>query len=134
VLYEYIIFFALAFIVSFSSTPIAKKIAFSVGAVDVPNDARRIHKKPVARLGGLAIFIFGFFAVRNFKYISQYEGIIGAFIIVAVFQIMAALSVIFISDIRIVNITNPFAEGGTTQFNDFVSYPLTVFNQCNQFD
>jgi len=44
VLYEYIIFFALAFIVSFSSTPIAKKIAFSVGAVDVPNDARRIHK------------------------------------------------------------------------------------------
>jgi len=35
VLYEYIIFFALAFIVSFSSTPIAKKIAFSVGAVDV---------------------------------------------------------------------------------------------------
>jgi len=52
---------------------------------------------------------------------------------------MAALSVIFISDIRIVNITNPFAEGGTTQFNDFVSYPLTVLwivgvNQCNQFD
>jgi len=97
VLYEYIIFFALAFIVSFSSTPIAKKIAFSVGAVDVPNDARRIHKKPVARLGGLAIFtgFFGFFAVRNFKYISQYEGncfpqdsfsecFIGAFIIVAV--------------------------------------------------
>jgi len=153
VLYEYIIFFALAFIVSFSSTPIAKKIAFSVGAVDVPNDARRIHKKPVARLGGLAIFT-GFLVSLLFGILSTYlnmKGIvpsrqlfgmlIGAFIIVAVgivddikqlgprlklvFQIMAALSVIFISDIRIVNITNPFAEGGTTQFNDFVSYPLT---------
>jgi len=41
----------------------------------VPNDARRIHKKPVARLGGLAIFTgFWFLCCSEFKYISQYEG------------------------------------------------------------
>lgn len=34
-----------------------KKLAFKIGAVDVPRDNRRMHKKPTARLGGLAIFI-----------------------------------------------------------------------------
>ncbi len=54
-----LITFILAFIVTFSTTPFVKKFAFKIGAVDVPKDNRRMHKKPTARLGGLAIF-FGF--------------------------------------------------------------------------
>ena len=54
-----LITFILAFIVTFSTTPFVKKFAFRIGAVDVPKDNRRMHKKPTARLGGLAIF-FGF--------------------------------------------------------------------------
>ncbi|HZK27638.1 MAG TPA: MraY family glycosyltransferase, partial [Thermoclostridium sp.] len=57
--YEYIIPFALALIVSFFATPIAKKIAVSFNAIDVPEDDRRMHKRPVALMGGLAI-IAGF--------------------------------------------------------------------------
>ncbi len=54
-----LIAFILAFIVTFATTPFVKKLAFKIGAVDVPKDNRRMHKKPTARLGGLAIF-FGF--------------------------------------------------------------------------
>ena len=51
--------FIVAFIVTFATTPFVKKLAFKIGAVDIPKDNRRMHKKPTARLGGLAIF-FGF--------------------------------------------------------------------------
>lgn len=54
-----LIAFIVAFIITFITTPFVKKLAFKVGAVDVPKDNRRMHKKPTARLGGLAIF-FGF--------------------------------------------------------------------------
>ncbi len=46
-----------ALAVSFLMTPIVKTFAYKVGAVDVPKDARRMHKIPIPRLGGLAIFI-----------------------------------------------------------------------------
>lgn len=46
-----------AFLISFTTTPIARVIAFKVGAIDVPKDNRRMHKKPIPRMGGLAIFL-----------------------------------------------------------------------------
>ena len=46
-----------ALVVSFLTTPIVKMFAYKVGAIDVPKDARRMHKVPIPRLGGLAIFI-----------------------------------------------------------------------------
>ena len=46
-------FFFVALIV-----PFIKKIAIHVGALDIPNK-RKVHSKPMPRLGGLAIF-FGF--------------------------------------------------------------------------
>ncbi len=46
-----------AFLITFTTTPIARVIAFKVGAVDIPRDNRRMHKKPIPRMGGLAIFL-----------------------------------------------------------------------------
>ena len=46
-----------AMIVSFLMTPPVKAFAYKVGAIDVPKDNRRMHKVPIPRLGGLAIFI-----------------------------------------------------------------------------
>ena len=46
-----------ALVISFLMTPVVKTFAYKVGAVDVPKDARRMHKVPIPRLGGLAIFI-----------------------------------------------------------------------------
>ena len=35
--------------------PIVKKVANHIGAMDVPNE-RKVHKKPIPRLGGLGIY------------------------------------------------------------------------------
>lgn len=48
-----------AAIISFITTPVVRSLAFKIGAVDVPRDNRRMHKRPIPRMGGLAIF-FGF--------------------------------------------------------------------------
>ena len=49
--------FLLAFITSFVLTPYTIKIAKKIGAVDIPNDERRMHKKPMPKFGGPAIII-----------------------------------------------------------------------------
>ena len=51
--------FLLAFIVSFMATPYTIKIAHKIGAVDVPKDKRRMHKRAMPKFGGPAV-ILGF--------------------------------------------------------------------------
>lgn len=46
-----------AFLISFTMTPVARVIAYKIGAIDIPNESRRMHKTIMPRLGGLAIFI-----------------------------------------------------------------------------
>lgn len=155
IMVEYIISFAVAFIVAFSSTPIAKKIAFRVGAIDVPKDNRRMHKKPIALAGGLAIFCGFVFSVLFTVISSKITGtnwlesyrlilglLVGTIIITLtgfvddvkplsaktrlVFQSIAAISTILISDIRIERVTNPFSPVGVTELSWYISYPLTI--------
>ena len=73
-----------ALIVSFLMSPIVKSFAYKVGAIDVPKDNRRMHKKPIPRLGGLAIFIGFIVSIVLFADITrQMQGILlGAVIIV----------------------------------------------------
>lgn len=123
------IFLILAFVVSFAfsfaSTPIVYRLAYKLGAIDVPKDGRRMHKKPIPRLGGLAI-IFGFtVSICCFAHFSRelIATLCGAFIIAVmgvvddcknlsaklkfVIQILAALVVIIGGNIRITVFTNP---------------------------
>lgn len=51
--------FLLAFITAFVITPYTMRLAKKVGAIDIPNE-RRINKKPMPRLGGVAV-LAGFF-------------------------------------------------------------------------
>lgn len=153
-IYEYFISFILSFIIAFSATPLARKIAFKIGAVDVPKDNRRMHKKPIARLGGLAIvsgFLVSvlFYTVTSlFDILSPLEpdrqlfGLLaGILIVVAIgiiddakqisaryklaFQLAAAIAVV-ISGTRIEYVTNPFSEIGISQLNPFISYSITI--------
>ena len=139
--------FVVAFVFSFASTPLVKKLAFKIGAVDVPKDNRRMHKKPIPRLGGLAI-IFGFIvAVLCFNdgYTRQLIAmLVGAFIIAAmgvvddckelgaklkfVIQIIAALVVIYGGDIRINIFTHPniFSEHQYWVLPEWFSVVVTV--------
>ena len=51
--------FLLAFIVAFMATPYSIKLANKIGAIDVPKDDRRMRKKAMPKLGGVAV-IAGF--------------------------------------------------------------------------
>lgn len=48
-----------AFLISFGATPVVIGVAKKIKAIDVPKDERRVHKKPIPLIGGLAIF-YGF--------------------------------------------------------------------------
>ena len=45
-----------AALLAYTLTPPIRVLAYKIGAIDIPADARRMHKKPIPRLGGLAIF------------------------------------------------------------------------------
>ena len=110
------------FVVSLVSVPIAKKIAAHVGALDIPND-RKVHKKPMPRMGGLAIyfaFLVGYilFGQISSKMISI---LIGSFIILItgivddikpidakvkiIGQFLAAIVVVFYGEILLKDIS-----------------------------
>lgn len=55
-IYLYVIAFLAALIMAFIMTPLVKRFAIRVGAVDAPNH-RKVHTKLMPRLGGLAIFM-----------------------------------------------------------------------------
>ncbi|SQC00378.1 undecaprenyl-phosphate alpha-N-acetylglucosaminyltransferase [Clostridium tetanomorphum] len=113
-------------VLSFLLTPLVKKFAIKVRVIDVPKDKRRVHKKPIPLLGGLAIYIsfITTLLLKSGPLTNQEKGIIlGATLIVIggflddkyeikpliklLFQISAAV-ILIIFGVRIVNITNPF--------------------------
>ena len=49
--------FLLAFITAYVITPYTIRFAKKVGALDIPKESRKIHKKPMPRLGGLAVIV-----------------------------------------------------------------------------
>ena len=75
-----------ALVVSFAVTPAVKWFARKIGAMDIPKDSRRVHKTPIPRLGGLAIFIGFILSVLVFADITtQIKGILlGAVVIVII--------------------------------------------------
>ena len=52
-----IVCIATPFAISLGATPLSIRISRRTGAIDVPKDDRRMHKRPIPRLGGIAIFI-----------------------------------------------------------------------------
>lgn len=91
--------FVVAFLVTYASTPMVKILAFRIGAIDVPKDNRRMHKKPTARIGGLAIFYGFIVSILCFAQIdTELRGIlIGCLIIVAlgIFDDIYSLNALF---------------------------------------
>src|SRR4051812_42588711 len=49
--------FYTAFLVSFIFTPIMRQVALYYGIIDQPDLVRKIHSRPVACLGGVAVFL-----------------------------------------------------------------------------
>ncbi len=59
-----------AFLVALLVTPVIRKFAVRIGAVDIPKDERRMHSKPIPTIGGLAIFIA--FALAVLIFVNAY--------------------------------------------------------------
>ncbi|MGE7944120.1 glycosyltransferase family 4 protein [Lysinibacillus xylanilyticus] len=139
-----------AFIASILLTPLVKRLAFRIGAVDAPN-YRKVHARIMPRLGGLAIFLAFLVGIAilypflinvlpwNTSEYSLLAIILGACIIVAtgviddmreisakakmLGQLAAALIVIFVGGIQIDEVNLPFV--GELDFG-LLSIPLTI--------
>ncbi len=69
ILSGYIMVFAVAFLVTVLVTPLVRKLALANGIVDHPSESRKIHKAPIAYLGGVAVYL-GIIAGLIFSYVG----------------------------------------------------------------
>ena len=47
----------ISMVIAYITSPLSIRIAHKLGVIDRPKDARRVHKKPIPRFGGMAIFL-----------------------------------------------------------------------------
>lgn len=57
IFHRYIWVFIAAFAITIIATPIVRRLAIHSGIIDRPSDPRKVHRIPVAYLGGLAVFL-----------------------------------------------------------------------------
>lgn len=125
--------FIIALIIAYATTPLAIRLAFKIGALDIPRDSRRMHKKPTPRIGGVAIvygFLISVFCFADFVVDGQLNlsliGILLGSLGIAVLgflddlkskpailkfgiQIIAA-TIPVLCGVRVIAITNPFTD------------------------
>lgn len=141
-----------AFVGAILITPLVKRLAFRIGAVDAPN-YRKVHSRIMPRLGGLAIFIsflIGLVILRPVPteplvqsgenpFIIPLAMVLAATVIVItgvlddmyeisakakmIGQLVAACIIVFFGGIQIEFINLPF--GGELEFG-FLSIPFTI--------
>lgn len=138
---SFILPLSISIALSFFLTPIIRFFAKKKNIIDIPDEKRKAHKKPVPLLGGLVLFlsfflIIGYFSLTGgiFQNFIQQRYIIGIFIgglilmiggylddkynlkpqFQIIFPILASLAVI-LSGISITHIRNPF--GGEIRFD-----------------
>ncbi len=80
-----IVAFVCAFLISLSTTPMVRVLAYKIGAIDIPKDKRRIHKAPTPLIGGLAIFLAFLITTLVFCEIdAQISGLLLGTVIIAI--------------------------------------------------
>lgn len=141
---KYFLALIVTIVASLALTPFVIKLAHRIGAIDVPKDDRRVHKSPVPRLGGLAIyvsFLIGMLLFADMESRKMFGFILGSAIIVGtgiiddmkplsakvklLLQILAA-SIIYFFGFRILFFTNIFHPDQMVALR-FLAYPITIF-------
>ena len=130
------------------STPAVISLAKKTGAVDKP-DARKVHKKPIPRIGGIAIFLGFMAAIIATAIMAKFRGemlfeVIGLIVsgsliflvgivddyknlpakIKLLGQIIAAAVLVIAFDVRIDFVTDPF---GDYIYLEWFAIPATLF-------
>lgn len=140
----YIIGAVTAIILSVLLTPIIRKFACYIKVVDIPKDKRKIHKRPIPLLGGLAIyisFVISLILKKGALTLEEIGIILGSTIIVIggfiddkynlspikklIFQLSAAVCLI-VFGLKIKFITNPFYSSILYVDLKFLSIPITI--------
>lgn len=129
-------------LVSLVITPLVRKLAFFVGAVDKPNN-RKVHKTIMPSMGGLAIYLSFMIVILTTQTITKpiLGLLVGSTIIIGVgiiddikelsaktklsLQILATI-VLVLFGIKINVLTNPFNPGEVIHLG-MLSVPLTIF-------
>lgn len=141
---KYLVAFVVSLFISFFVTPCVKKLAIRIGAIDIPGDDRRIHNRPVPRLGGLAIYMaFTVVVLTLVPFSIKLLGIIAGATMIAILGIMddvkplpakvklivqiAAAIVLVSSGVKVEWVTNPFDKVDGMSYLGIFSYPITVF-------
>ena len=136
---EIIYMIVIPFLFVLAIIPFIKKVANHVGALDIP-DHRKVHSKPMPRLGGLGIFmgfLLGYILFGSMS-LRMNAILIGSFIIIVtgivddikpipakikfLFQIVAASVVAFYGEILLHDLS---AFGFNINFGNF-SYVITI--------
>lgn len=136
--------FIFAFAVSIFATPLVRKLAFKIGAISIPKDKRRIHKKTMPLMGGMAIyisFILGLIIKKGALSKAEIGIMVGATIIVIggilddkfelkpriklTFQTCAAIALLCFG-VSINVVTNPFSRNFQFLYIGWLSIPFTI--------
>ncbi len=138
--------FLTAFALGILFTPLAIWLAPRIGAMDIPKDDRRVHKKPIPRFGGMAIFIgvmvsICIFVVPAFIPGKSMEGILIGGILIYGFGVLDDLKnlspklkflaqfvcavIVYASGIRL-DFISDFLGGGDLIFGSIASFLVTV--------
>lgn len=132
-------------------TPLVIKFSNKFGFVDIPKDSRRVHTKPMPRIGGLSMVISMYITIFVYYMLTKnIEGIaldtkligfvLGSLIIAlmgfiddaitlkarykAIFQLVAAI-VLYVFEIRISGIKIPFLHTDIINFG-ILDFPVTL--------
>lgn len=144
----------ITFLASFIATPFVKKVAFKVGAVDIPDNNRKIHNKIMPRLGGLAIFISFLVGYMLFapKTIQMLSVLIGGFVIFLlgfiddikplsakeqlVGQLIAAAVLVFYGKLTIngIGLFGSYLEFGILKYPITLLFIVAIINAINFSD
>ena len=143
--------FLSALTLTLALTPVVRALARWVGAVDVPDAGRRLHSRPIPKLGGIAVFVtfyavgFGLVPLGDSSAATAAAELAGKCFLPATLilllgiaddlwsvkpwmklavQIAAALLICWHPELRIAKLSNPF--GMTIGGIGILSLPLTV--------
>ena len=144
----FVIAFALAAVISLIATPFVSLLANKTGALDKP-DHRKVHKKPIPRIGGLAIYVAFMisvisvllFADLSTEFIKTTVGLLFSASLMMLLgliddyknlpanvkllgQIIAASILVLFFDVRIDYISDPF---GDYIYLEWFAIPATIF-------
>ena len=135
--------FLVAFGISFFMTPVSMWVARMIGALDVPTDNRRMHRRAIPRFGGMAVFLSVTITILLFEYDEPKIRIalFGGALIYALgatddlfnlpawakFSVQTAVAIVMCAmGIRITVIANYFEGTGHIQVGLITSFVITV--------